>query len=156
MSCWFSYLQNILVIKCSIEEKTFTKSNGKKKGWFYSQEHIYFFVTIILKGTAFFFRVLQGLSRGWLFSSRTLAYFGLSSIPLENEGPTRGLEISVATSLKIRCDVPHRCLHSYLSSSVILGWFSNRTGTSVDDGARISNNWLDQWQSGKLGTGSRV
>ena len=28
----FSYLQNILVNKCSIEEKTFTKSNGKKKG----------------------------------------------------------------------------------------------------------------------------
>ena len=37
-----------------------------------------------------------------------------------------------------------------------LGWFSNRTGTSVDDGARKSNNWLDQWQSDKLGTGSRV
>ena len=34
--------------------------------------------------------------------------------------------------------------------------FGNRTGTSVDDGARKSNNWLDQWQSGKLGTGSRV
>ena len=77
-------------------------------------------------------------------------------IPLENEGPTRGLEISVATSLKIRCDLPHRFLHSYLSSSVILGGFSNRTGTSVDDGARISNKWLYQWQSGKLGTGSRV
>ena len=38
----------------------------------------------------------------------------------------------------------------------IIGWFSNRTGTSVDEGARKSNNWLDQWQSGKLGTGSRV
>ena len=38
----------------------------------------------------------------------------------------------------------------------ILGWFSNSTGTSVDDGARKSNNWLDQWQSGKLGTRSRV
>ena len=37
-----------------------------------------------------------------------------------------------------------------------LGWFSNRTGTSVDDGARKSNNWLNQWLSGKLGTGSRV
>ena len=33
---------------------------------------------------------------------------------------------------------------------------NNRTGTSVDDGARKSNNWLDQWLSGKLGTGSRV
>ena len=32
----------------------------------------------------------------------------------------------------------------------------NRTGTLVDHGARKSNNWLDQWQSGKLGTGSRV
>ena len=37
-----------------------------------------------------------------------------------------------------------------------LGWFSKRTGTSVDNGACKSNNWLDQWQSGKLGTGSRV
>jgi len=37
-----------------------------------------------------------------------------------------------------------------------LGLFSNRAGTSVDDGARKSNNWLDQWQSDKLGTGSRV
>ena len=37
-----------------------------------------------------------------------------------------------------------------------LGWFSNRTGTSVDDGERKLNNWLDQWQSDKLGTGSRV
>ena len=36
-----------------------------------------------------------------------------------------------------------------------LGWFSNRTGTSVNDGARKSDNWLDQWLSGKLGTGSR-
>ena len=33
---------------------------------------------------------------------------------------------------------------------------ANRTGTSVDDGARKSNNWLDQWQSDKLGTGSQV
>ena len=36
------------------------------------------------------------------------------------------------------------------------GWFSNRTvnrtGTSVDDCARKSNNWIDQWHSGKLGT----
>ena len=39
------------------------------------------------------------------------------------------------------------------SSSI--GWFSNQTGTSVDDGARKSNNWLDQWLSGKLCTGSR-
>ena len=41
-------------------------------------------------------------------------------------------------------------------SSKILGWFSNRTGMSVDYGARKSNNWLDQWQNGKLSTGSRV
>ena len=34
--------------------------------------------------------------------------------------------------------------------------FSNRTGTSVDDRARKSNNWLDQWLRGKLCTGSRV
>ena len=37
-----------------------------------------------------------------------------------------------------------------------LGWFSNRTGTPVDDGARKSNNRLDQWHSCKWGTGSRV
>ena len=46
-----------------------------------------------------------------------------------------------------------------LNSSIgrlIVGWFSKRTGASVDDGARKSNNWLDQWQSGKLSTGSRV
>ena len=41
-------------------------------------------------------------------------------------------------------------------SSKILGWFSNRMGMSVDYGARKSNNWLDQWQNGKLSTGSRV
>ena len=33
---------------------------------------------------------------------------------------------------------------------------SHRAGTSVDDDARKSNNWLDQWQNSKLGTGSRV
>ena len=38
----------------------------------------------------------------------------------------------------------------------ILGWFSNRAGTSVDDGACKSNNWLDQLQSGKLGTESSI
>ena len=29
-------------------------------------------------------------------------------------------------------------------------------GTSVDDGVHKSNNWLDQWQSGKLGSGSSI
>ena len=38
----------------------------------------------------------------------------------------------------------------------LFGWFSNRTGTSVDDCARKSNNWLDQRQRGKFGTGSPV
>ena len=38
----------------------------------------------------------------------------------------------------------------------LLGWFSSRTATSVDDCARKSNNWLDQWQSCKLRTGSRI
>ena len=38
----------------------------------------------------------------------------------------------------------------------LVGWFSNRTGTSDDDDAPKSNNWLDQRQSGKLGTRSRV
>ena len=27
---------------------------------------------------------------------------------------------------------------------------------TVDDGARKSNNWIDQWQSGKFSTGGRV
>ena len=31
-----------------------------------------------------------------------------------------------------------------------------RAGTSVEEGALKSNNCLDQWQSGKLSTGSRV
>ena len=42
------------------------------------------------------------------------------------------------------------------SASFIKVIISNRTGTSVDDGERKLNNWLDQWHSGKLGTGSRV
>ena len=50
--------------------------------------------------------------------------------------------------------------HQYGISAVVpwasLGWLSNRTGTSLDDGARKSNNWLDQMQSGKSGTGSGV
>ena len=39
--------------------------------------------------------------------------------------------------------------HSYVPIIVIIGLLSNRTGTSVDDGARKSNNWLDQWLSDK-------
>ena len=50
--------------------------------------------------------------------------------------------------------------HQYGISAVVpwasLGWLSNRTGTSLGDGARKSNNWLDQMQSGKSGTGSGV
>ena len=42
------------------------------------------------------------------------------------------------------------------TTAMIIGSFSNRTGTSVDNGARKSNSWLDQWKSGKSGTGSRV
>jgi len=38
----------------------------------------------------------------------------------------------------------------------VIRLISNRTGTSVDDGARKSNNWLDQWQGGKLDIESRV
>ena len=40
--------------------------------------------------------------------------------------------------------------------SIMLSWFSNRTGTSFDDGARKSNKWHDQWPSEKLGTASLV
>ena len=38
----------------------------------------------------------------------------------------------------------------------ILDWFSNRTGASGYNCSRKSNNWLDQWQSSKLGTRSQV
>ena len=38
----------------------------------------------------------------------------------------------------------------------LLGLFSNRTGMSVDDSMRKSNNWLDKWHSGKLGTGRYI
>ena len=48
------------------------------------------------------------------------------------------------------------CLISRCVVVPIIGWFSKRTGTSVDDGARKSNNWVGQWLCGKLGTGSRV
>ena len=37
-------------------------------------------------------------------------------------------------------------LFSKKESRKTLGWFSNRTGTSVHNGVRKTNNWLDQWQ----------
>ena len=43
-----------------------------------------------------------------------------------------------------------------LSMPAIIGRFSNRMGKSVDDGPHKLNNWLDQSQSGKLGTGSSI
>ena len=46
------------------------------------------------------------------------------------------------------------CARVELKSSI--RWFRKGTGKSVDDGARKSKNWLDQSQSGKLGTGSSV
>ena len=46
---------------------------------------------------------------------------------------------------------------TWLSSMpAIIGRFSNRMGKSVDDGPHKLNNWLNQSQSGKLGTGSSV
>ena len=42
------------------------------------------------------------------------------------------------------------------SHECTIDWFSNWTGTSVDNGPRKSNNWLDQWLSGKLDTESRT
>ena len=53
-----------------------------------------------------------------------------------------------------RTESPYQTQDHLVTETV--GWFSNRTGTSVDDGARKSNNWLDQWQSGKFSTASRV
>ena len=50
---------------------------------------------------------------------------------------------------------PSNCVPLF-STVNIIGWFSNRTRTSVDDGAHKSNNWLDQWQNGKLNTWSHV
>ena len=39
----------------------------------------------------------------------------------------------------------------WINENHILGWFGNRTGTSVDDDARKSNNWFDQHR-GKTST----
>ena len=45
------------------------------------------------------------------------------------------------------------CAIKLLSGAPVFG---NRTGKSINDCTSKSNNWLDQWQSDKLGTGSRV
>ena len=64
--------------------------------------------------------------------------------------------------LEVTEDHVHPCVTGDLSldsktrTTRTIGLFSNRTGTSVDDGARKSNYRLDRWQSGKLSTGSRV
>ena len=56
----FSYLQNILVNKCSIEEKDVHKKQRKEAGLILqSRIYIFFLLPISLKGTVFFFRVLQ-------------------------------------------------------------------------------------------------
>ena len=57
-----------------------------------------------------------------------------------------GQRVKFVGALKLQRNRVHKAL---------VGSFS-RTGTSVYDGARKLNNWFDQWQSGKLGTGSRV
>ena len=46
--------------------------------------------------------------------------------------------------------------HNCTAVTKIVGSFSNRTGTSFDDGALKSNIWFDQWLSDKLDTGSLV
>ena len=56
----------------------------------------------------------------------------------------------------LRCYFSEEASRDDRSLTSILGWFNNRTGTSVDDGARKSNRLPDQWQSGKLTTGSSV
>ena len=55
------------------------------------------------------------------------------------------------TSLWLWGWLPHR-----LSKRQSIGWFSNKTGMSVDNSTCKSSDWLDQWQSGKLSTGSHV
>ena len=69
------------------------------------------------------------------------------------------LSRSLRRPLLRRCMVDAESWGEYVTVACqisILSWFSNKTETSVDDGARKSNNWLDQWQSGKLSTGSLV
>ena len=76
------------------------------------------------------------------------------------------LQFSYPTRVWLLCDVVWNKLDQGLATKhlilqkrathEIIDWFSNRRGTSVDDGALKSDNWLDQWQSGKLSTGSRV
>ena len=64
-----------------------------------------------------------------------------------------------------RCGVKSEKIKSNLQFRKYLGrkikllpemLFRLLTVNTVDDGARKSNNWLDQWQSDKLDTGSRV
>ena len=75
---------------------------------------------------------------------------------------TKSVLLSVFTRMQTICPYiqevhcsKRQNVHFWLTCS-LTGWFSNRTGTSADDGARRSNNWPDQWQSGILGTESRV
>ena len=63
---------------------------------------------------------------------------------------------SFCINFAVPCYLSHLLLLLNLSFACTIGWFSNRTGTSVDDGMHKLNNWLDQWQSGKLGSGSHV
>ena len=46
--------------------------------------------------------------------------------------------------------------HNCRAVTKVVGRFSNRMGMSFDDSAHKSNNWFDQWLTGKLGTGSRA
>ena len=74
---------------------------------------------------------------------------------LHTNHPEIGLDLAMA----ILAICSKRCQETVSVTTInviLIGWFSNRKGTSVDDGARKLKNWLDQWQSGKLGTGSHV
>ena len=66
------------------------------------------------------------------------------------------ISVKVERRRWVLCHILVQCEHPFGPSRKWIGWFSNRTGTSVEDGARKSNNWLHQWQSSKLGTGSQV
>ena len=56
----------------------------------------------------------------------------------------------------LRPRVVHVMHARFARDEIINSLRENKTGTSLDDDASKSNNWLDQWQSSTLSTGSRV
>ena len=63
---------------------------------------------------------------------------------------TRGYRVSREASGEAERSREGKCIHTSRGSAAKTSWFSNRTGTSVDNGARKSNNcltngWAANW-----------